>query len=152
VRAVTSDELVAIAAELSAIYRPLPAFAAATGLRPEEWQALQRRDIDRHAGVVSVHRTVSSGEVVELAKTQRSRRQIPLARRAWLLIAGRRQLERKLRAFIDHYNTHRPHRALGLTAPQKDRTPLHLAYTDTDKCARRRDRLGGLIHEYRMAA
>jgi putative transposase len=46
----------------------------------------------------------------------------------WLLIAGRRQLERKLGTFIDHYNTHRPHRALGLTAPHKDRTPLHLAY------------------------
>jgi integrase len=88
VRAFTSDELVAIAAELSAIYRPLPAFAAATGLRPEEWQALQRRDIDRHAGVVSVHRTVSSGEVVELAKTQRSRRQIPLARRALDALGG----------------------------------------------------------------
>jgi hypothetical protein len=28
----------------------------------------------------------------------------------------------------------------------------HLAYTDTDKRVRRRDRLGGLIHEYRMAA
>jgi putative transposase len=70
----------------------------------------------------------------------------------WLLIAGRRQLERTLRTFIDHYNTHRPHRALGLTPPHTDRTPLHLAYTDTDKRVRRRDRLGGLIHEYRVAA
>jgi transposase InsO family protein len=70
----------------------------------------------------------------------------------WLLISGRRQLERTLRTFIDHYNTHRPHRALGLTPPHKDRPPLHLAYTDTEKRVRRRDRLGGLIHEYRMAA
>jgi len=35
----------------------------------------------------------------------------------WLLISSRRQLERVLRVYVDHYNTHRPHRALGLTAP-----------------------------------
>jgi integrase len=82
VRAYTNDELRAIAAELSARFRPLPAFAAATGLRPEEWMALERRDIDRDAGVLAVRRTVSSGEVVELAKTTRSRRQVPLTGRA----------------------------------------------------------------------
>jgi hypothetical protein len=32
--------------------------------------------------VLSVRRTVSSGEVVELGKTSRSRRQVPLTRRA----------------------------------------------------------------------
>lgn len=82
VRAYTRNEVDAIALELSAIYRPLPAFAAATGLRPEEWQALERRDIDRGAGVVHVRRTVSSGDVVELAKTSASRRQVPLSPRA----------------------------------------------------------------------
>jgi integrase len=60
----------------------VPAFAAATGLRPEEWQALERRDVDRHAPMLEVRRTVSSGEVVELGKTTRSRRQVPLSRRA----------------------------------------------------------------------
>jgi transposase InsO family protein len=70
----------------------------------------------------------------------------------WLLIAGSRQLERTLRTFTDHYNAHRPHRALGLTPPQKDRPPLQLAATDSDKHLRRRDRLGGLIHEYSVAA
>lgn len=82
VRAFAPDELEAIAAELSAIYRHLPAFAAATGLRPEEWQALERRDIDRARALVNVQRTVSSGEVVELGKTTRSRRQVPLTSRA----------------------------------------------------------------------
>ena len=43
---------------------------------------LERRDIDRTAGVLSVRRTISSGEVVELAKTGRSRRQVPLSSRA----------------------------------------------------------------------
>jgi hypothetical protein len=35
--------------------------------------------VDRAAGMLSVRRTVSSGELVELAKTQRSRRQVPLS-------------------------------------------------------------------------
>lgn len=82
VRAFTRAELDAIAAELAPAYAPLPVFAAATGLRPEEWQALERRDIDRRAGLLNVRRTVSSGEVVEVAKTARSRRQVPLTRRA----------------------------------------------------------------------
>lgn len=82
VRAFIYAELDALAAELSSQYQPLPAFAAATGLRPEEWQALERRDIDRRAGHLSVRRTVSSGQVVELGKTSRSRRQVPLSPRA----------------------------------------------------------------------
>ena len=86
-RAFTVAELDAITEELSAIYRPLPAFAAATGLRPEEWAALERRDIDRKAGHVSVARTVSEDErggriLVGLTKTSTSRRQVPLSRRA----------------------------------------------------------------------
>lgn len=82
VRAFSLAEVDAIAAELSPIYAPLPPFVAATGLRPEEWQALERRALDRRAGLLSVRRTVSSGAVVELAKTDRSRRQVPLSPRA----------------------------------------------------------------------
>jgi transposase InsO family protein len=36
----------------------------------------------------------------------------------WLLILGRRHLERTLRVFVDHYNRERPHRALRLQPPQ----------------------------------
>jgi integrase len=82
IRIYTAEEIGAIAAELQPAYRPLPAFAAATGLRPEEWQALERRDIDRNTEVLSVRRTISSGEIVELGKTTRSRRQVPLSVRA----------------------------------------------------------------------
>ena len=87
IRAFTVDELDAISEELSAIYRPLPAFAAATGLRPEEWAAIERRDIDRKAGHLTVRQTVSEDEdgrriLVELAKTSGSRRQVPLTERA----------------------------------------------------------------------
>jgi integrase len=70
-----------LAVELSSRYRPLPMFAAATGLRSEEWAALERR-VDRDAGLVPVRRSVSDGAVVELGKTSGSRRQVPLSRRA----------------------------------------------------------------------
>jgi len=79
VRAFTRAELDAIAAELAPAFRTLPLFAAATGLRPEEWQALERGDVDRRAGLVHVRRSVSSGAVVDLGKTERSRRQVPLS-------------------------------------------------------------------------
>jgi putative transposase len=35
----------------------------------------------------------------------------------WLLILNRRHLEHVLRVFVDHYNTHRPHRSLQLVPP-----------------------------------
>jgi integrase len=82
VRAYTRAEVDAIATELPPAYRPLPIFAAATGLRPEEWLPLERRDLDRQTRIVNVRRTVSSGEVVELGKTSASRRQVPLSQRA----------------------------------------------------------------------
>jgi integrase len=82
VRAYSRAELEAIAAELSPEHRPIPIFAAATGLRPEEWLPLERRDVDRQERILNVRRTVSSGEVVELGKTNASRRQVPLSQRA----------------------------------------------------------------------
>jgi putative transposase len=69
----------------------------------------------------------------------------------WLLISGRRQLERVLRIYVDHYNTHRPHRALGLKAPIRGPW-LRFIRPDPPGQIHRRDRLGGLIHEYARAA
>jgi integrase len=82
VRVYSRGELDAIGAELSPAYRTLPRFAAATGLRPEEWQALERRDLDRGGRLVNVLRTVSDRQVVELGKTSGARRQVPLSLRA----------------------------------------------------------------------
>jgi hypothetical protein len=48
------------------------------------------------------------------------------------------------------YNGHRPHRGLGLVPP-RPRPVLRLA-PQTPFHVRRRDRLGGLIHEYSAAA
>ncbi len=42
----------------------------------------------------------------------------------WLLISGRPHLERVLRVFVDHDNGHRPHRALGLAAPDPGQPAL----------------------------
>jgi integrase len=82
VRAYTLAELDAIAAELSAPYAPLPAFAAATGLRPEEWSALERRHVDRARRVVRVEQKNVDAAVVPGGKTTNSVREVPLTGRA----------------------------------------------------------------------
>jgi putative transposase len=66
----------------------------------------------------------------------------------WLLILNRRHLERVLRVFIEHYNVHRPHRALKLRPPQPREPPP----MPTTGVIDRRDRLGVLIHEYYRTA
>ena len=64
----------------------------------------------------------------------------------WILILGRRHLEHVLRIYRQHYNEHRPHRALRLLPPNgRDPTPSNAARLH------RRDVLGGLIHEYEAA-
>src|SRR5438132_7698383 len=63
----------------------------------------------------------------------------------WLLILNRRHLERVLCVYVDHYNTQRPHRGLGLRPPDPD-PPKQTLLAISE--IRRRDRLGGLIHEY----
>jgi putative transposase len=67
----------------------------------------------------------------------------------WLLILGARHLDRVLRVFVEHYNSERPHRALSRCPPtpaQSTRAP------PPDGAIKRRDRLGGLVHEYYRAA
>jgi putative transposase len=65
-----------------------------------------------------------------------------------LLITGPRHLAAVLQEYLAHYNTHRPHRTLrqlppeGCTPPRSGSTIRPL----------RRDRLGGLIHQYLQVA
>jgi hypothetical protein len=53
-----------------------------------------------------------------------------------------------LRLYTTHYNGERPHRGLALLPPE----PATAATTATGHEIKRRDRLGGLIHEYHRAA
>ncbi|MFI4978493.1 MAG: integrase core domain-containing protein, partial [Solirubrobacterales bacterium] len=69
----------------------------------------------------------------------------------WILIANPRHLRRVLAEFVDHYNRHRPHRALGL-APPEPRWRAPPARIPPAASIRRHDRLGGLIHEYTIVA
>jgi putative transposase len=69
----------------------------------------------------------------------------------WLLILNARHLERALTVFIDHYNGWRPHRSLDLAPPNG--RPSAATWTGTQPITlNRRDRLGGLLHEYDRAA
>jgi integrase len=70
-------EIEAVAANLAPRYRPMVIFAAATGLRPAEWLALERRDVDREARVIYVRRSFTKGRL-KCTKTEASRRAVPL--------------------------------------------------------------------------
>jgi putative transposase len=70
-----------------------------------------------------------------------------------LLIFGRHQLEHVLRVYIRHFNQQRPHRALDLRPPDScsGANPFPTATTHPLQI-KRRDLLGGLLHEYEAAA
>jgi putative transposase len=65
-----------------------------------------------------------------------------------LLITGPRHLDIVLREYVQHFNTHRPHRSLDQRPPAGSTPPC----SDTTVRPLRRDRLGGLIHEYVQVA
>ena len=66
----------------------------------------------------------------------------------WLLIWGRRQLERVLDEYVRHYNDERPHRSLALCPPRGVEVGAGPDVVTAFARVRRRDRLGGLVHEY----
>lgn len=66
-----------------------------------------------------------------------------------MLVFGRRHLEQILRDYLTHYNAERPHRSLALAAPA-GKPPAARGSPPAE--IRRRDVLGGLIHEYYAAA
>jgi transposase InsO family protein len=69
-----------------------------------------------------------------------------------LLILDQPHLERVLTVFVDHYNVHRPHRALALNSPHPTRLPFAAGREWGEVRVQRRDRLGGVVREYVLAA
>jgi putative transposase len=61
----------------------------------------------------------------------------------WILIVGRRHLERVMREWIEHYNQSRPHRSLELKTPIARSDPV--VTTTAVRCL---TRLGGLLSDY----
>lgn len=69
----------------------------------------------------------------------------------WLLMLNAAHLERTPTVFIEHYNGRRPHRSLDLLPPNGPTCKTTWAGT-SPIAVKRRDRLGGLLHEYERAA
>jgi putative transposase len=68
-----------------------------------------------------------------------------------LLIVNEHHLRRVLTEYMVHYNTARPYRALGQLAPAQAPTrPLQINLAEHR--IRRKQILGGLAHEYQIAA
>ena len=66
-----------------------------------------------------------------------------------MLITGERHLRLVLSEYVDHYNCHRPHRTLHQNPPSGRAHPLA---PGAGGRVLRRNRLGGLIHEYSQVA
>jgi putative transposase len=66
-----------------------------------------------------------------------------------VLITGKRHLRLVLDEYVDHYNSHRPHRTLQQNPPAGRSHPPAIG---TNIQVLRRDRLGGLIREYTQVA
>jgi integrase len=76
------DEIEAVVERLEPRLAAMMVFAAATGMRPGEWVALEHRDIDRAGRVAYVQRSFSKGRL-SYPKTEASKRAVPLQARAF---------------------------------------------------------------------
>jgi integrase len=72
VRIYTLGELQALEAELGPRYGPFVPFVAATGLRPQEWVALERSDVDCARRILTVRGTKTKGSNCEVPLTRRA--------------------------------------------------------------------------------
>jgi putative transposase len=115
---------------------------------------------DRDAKFTSAFDAVLTAASVRIIKTPVrapranaiAERWISSARRECLdrmMITGERHLRLVLGEYVEHYNGHRPHRALGQSPPAgREHPPI----MDSNVRVLRRDRLGGLIREYAQVA
>jgi putative transposase len=117
-----------------------------SGARPEK-KAICRQNTNFGTPQIKVIRTPIRAPQAN-AYAERFVRTVRAECLDWLLIVGRRHLETVLRIYTAHYNRERPHRGLALQPPEPATATQH---QNTGKI-KRRDRLGGLIHEYHRAA
>jgi putative transposase len=103
-------------------------------------------EVFRSEGITVIHTPIRAPQANAYA--ERFVRTVRAECLDWLLIIGRRHLEAVLRVYIEHYNRERPHRGLALLTPETGDPAALPAAEKID----RRDRLGGLIHEYHRAA
>ena len=111
---------------------------------------------DRDTKFTAGFDAVFAAEGIEVLRTPRANayaeRWVGTVRREVLdrmLIFGGRQLRLVLVEYADHYNVHRPHRALGQAPPLGSGESAVVVPAGS---VVRRDRLGGLIHEYAQVA
>jgi putative transposase len=115
---------------------------------------------DRDAKFTAAFDAVFAAEAIEVLTTPArapranayAERRVGTVRRELLdrmLILGCWQLRSVLAEYVDHYNLHRPHRALGQAPPLESSEPA--VFVPAGRVVRR-DRLGGLIHEYAQVA
>jgi transposase InsO family protein len=127
------------------------------GERADSFRFLVR---DRDAKFTAVFDTVFAAAGIEVLTTPvrapranaYAERWVGTVRRELLdrmLIFGRRHLQSAMTEYVDHYNSHRPHRSLGQGPPLGPAPPP--AAVAGGRIVRR-DRLGGLIGEYSQAA
>jgi transposase InsO family protein len=69
-----------------------------------------------------------------------------------ILIANEKHLRAVLTTYLNHHNTARPHRSLGQLTPAQAETKAPAPINLADYRLRRKTILGGLTHEYHIAA
>jgi integrase len=77
----TWEEVEAISLEMDSRFASIPVVLVGAGLRPEELFALERRDLDLDAGVLTVERVYTQGVLKDCRKSSRQRRRVPVRRR-----------------------------------------------------------------------
>lgn len=75
-------QVILVASKAGKVYGPLIRFACATGLRPQEWAALEWRHIDLARRELRVEQTVRSGKIEQATKTEGSERIVQLSQAA----------------------------------------------------------------------